>query len=123
MTTPSLPRLSFLLAASLSILAGACADPGPATGRAEREIGSNLVSTTYHHCKTGEVVGEKTRGCVVGPPAQWGLVTSCYEVESEACDTSEPIQIRYCAFNNACDVFEFPDVPEWPYEEWLENQQ
>lgn len=122
MMTSFLPKLTFVLATTLSTLAG-CTATGSATSSTESEIGANLVSTTYYDCKTGQLVGEKTQGCVVGPGAQWGRTTSCYEVDSDTCDTAEPIEIVYCAFDNACDAFEFPDAPEVPYTDWLASHQ
>lgn len=115
-------RLAFALASTLALAAG-CVEPAPDTGTDEAAIGGNLVSTTYYDCNTEAIVGEKTSGCVIGPAAQWGRTTKCFEVDSETCDRAEPVEIRYCAFDNACDAFPFPEEPEEPFVDWLDSQR
>lgn len=115
-----LTTLAALLCAGA--LCGGCVDGEPAAlAVSEAAVSRNLVSTSYYSCSTGEWVGEKTSGCVIGTPATTGQVTSCYSVESEPCDTVDYYNyIDFCV-GSVCDRFPYPIDPG-PYSQWLANQ-
>lgn len=116
-------KLTLSLTTALSLLAGACVEGGPTTDDSESALSANLVDTTYYDCATGQIVGGKVFGCVSGPAARWGRTTACFEVDSDTCDTAEPIEVEYCAFNTVCESFPAPEEPDMDYPTWLAAQQ
>ncbi len=112
------------LAVVIGVLATGCAGPvGTAeesVDEAEEALSANLVFTTYYDCDTLEIVGEKTFGCYPGPGSLQGVKTTCYEVESDECQSGALAYLDYCAQTD-CERFLFEPTKTYP--EWFTDHE